>query len=158
MYLLDTNHLSGLLENDLNVVARCQLLWADAVSTCAVVRGELIYMAEKSDRRDENLTRIRGLLDDLRIYPVDDITADTYGALKAKLIQTLGPKEPRKRRQFEFDDLGISDNDLWIAAVAQQWNLVVVSIDSDFQRIHQATGLPVENWLSPPAGQPTDEP
>ncbi|WP_373270749.1 PIN domain-containing protein [Nostoc sp. T09] len=44
-------------------------------------------------------------------------------------------------------DLGFDENDLWIAAVALQYSLIVVSADSDFQRIQQVRKLSVESWL-----------
>lgn len=42
--------------------------------------------------------------------------------------------------------LRIYDNDLWIAAIALQHNLILVSADSDFQRIQTVRPLSVENW------------
>jgi predicted nucleic acid-binding protein len=37
-----------------------------------------------------------------------------------------------------MEKIGVSDNDLWIAAISIHLGLVVVSEDNDFQRIKQA--------------------
>lgn len=50
-----------------------------------------------------------------------------------------GPKDRRKRRGFK-------DNDLWIASVAIQHNLILVSNDSHIMRLSGVVGLRVENW------------
>ena len=45
-------------------------------------------------------------------------------------------------------NLGFDENDLWIAAVALQNDLIVVSSDSDFQRIKQVENkLTIESWV-----------
>ncbi|HOS91689.1 MAG TPA: type II toxin-antitoxin system VapC family toxin [Armatimonadota bacterium] len=157
MYLLDTNSLSQILKGDPALDAWLDAKDDAALATCVVVRGELVYMAENSDRRAENLQDTEALLAGLTIHDIDEATADAYGQIKAAIFRCFGPKEKAKRRQTEWKTLGVDENDVWIAAVAKQRGLTVVSVDSDFQRIHQATGLPVENWLSPPTGQPTDE-
>jgi tRNA(fMet)-specific endonuclease VapC len=49
MYLLDTNHCSRIIDGDQNVIQALNNLGDTIVATCAIVRGELIYMAHKSD-------------------------------------------------------------------------------------------------------------
>ena len=149
MYLLDTNHLSQLLDRDLHLTARLAALGDVAVSTCVIVRGELIFMAAKSERRATNLARVEALLSSLPVYSVAAATADWYGTLKAALIDHFGPKERAKRRRTTLVSVGISENDLWIAAIARCRDLVLVSADSDFARIQSVTELQVESWLKP---------
>lgn len=62
-------------------------------------------------------------------------------------MKQFGPKEKTKRRKTKITELGFDENDLWIAAIALQHNLTIVSADSDFQRIQQARALSVECWL-----------
>ncbi|MCC5644981.1 PIN domain-containing protein [Nostoc sp. CHAB 5824] len=66
---------------------------------------------------------------------------DVYGSLKGEIVKHFGPKNKAKRRKFTVQDLGFSDNDLWIASTALHYNLTVVSADSDFQRIQQVQNL-----------------
>ena len=104
-------------------------------------------MAQNSERKDENLKRFRDFLDDIEIYPIDEKTADVYGELKTSFMKCFGPREKRKRSKTKAHELGVDDNDLWIAAVAKQYGLTVVSGDKHFERIAQADhDLGVENW------------
>lgn len=48
MYLLDTNHCSAAILSDLNVLNRLASVGDTLVSTCVIVQGELIDMAERS--------------------------------------------------------------------------------------------------------------
>ena len=98
-YLLDTNHCSRVLENDPAVLQRLAALGNATVATCAIVRGELIFMAEFSQQRAVNLHRVEALLSSITVYPVDEEVADWYGSLKARLLDRFGPKAKTKRRK-----------------------------------------------------------
>ncbi|MFM6197596.1 MAG: PIN domain-containing protein, partial [Dolichospermum sp.] len=63
-----------------------------------------------------------------------------------KIMERFAPKERNKRRKTKITDLGIGENDLWIAATAIENNLIVISCDRDFQKIQQAWDFPLENW------------
>ena len=56
-----------------------------------------------------------------------------YAKLKAKIMDKFAPKERNKRRKTKITDLGIGENDLWIAATAIENNLIVVYRISKFQ-------------------------
>ena len=83
----------------------------------------------------------------MEIYPIDKETADTYGRLKSAIIDHFGPKERARRRKATTEKLSFQENDLWIAALAIRHQLIVVSTDSDFQRIKEVWDLPVETWI-----------
>jgi tRNA(fMet)-specific endonuclease VapC len=72
-----------------------------------------------------------------------------HGQLKAALINQFAPKEKRQRRRTKITDIGFDDNDLWIVAIAIQHNLILVSTDSDFQRIKTVRDLTIETWYTP---------
>jgi len=148
MYLLDTTHCSRLLQGHPEVTRKLQQLGDVFVATCAIVCGELIFMAHKSQCRDENLRRVQEFFGDIQVYPVDEQTADIYGRLKCAILDRFGPREKAKRRKARTDKLGFSENDLWIAAIAKQHRLTVVSADGDFRRMREAADVSLETWLS----------
>ncbi|MGB3532349.1 MAG: PIN domain-containing protein [Microcoleaceae cyanobacterium] len=61
-------------------------------------------------------------------------------------MKQFAPKEKSKRRKTRLIDIGFDDNDLWIAAIAIQHNLILVTTDSDFQRIKTVINLSIETW------------
>ncbi len=146
MYLLDTNHCSAIIFGEPSVIRRVTEVEMN-IAICVIVQGELIYMMEKSAQRETNLARLAEFLEDIRIYRITEDTATHYGQLKAELFNEFAPKEKSKRRKTKIPDLGFGENDLWIAAVALQHNLTIVSGDSDFQRMQQARTLSLESWL-----------
>lgn len=147
MYLLDTNHCSQAILGNTNVLLRLEYIENSVITTCAIVQGELIDMAERSQRKESNLVLINRFLTGIYIHNVDGFTATIYGQLKAALFNQFAPKEKSLRRKTKITDLGFDENDLWIAAVALQHGLTVVSADSDFQRIQQVRTLTIESWL-----------
>jgi hypothetical protein len=73
-----------------------------------------------------------------------------YGQLKSDIFNCFAPTDVSKRRKASITSLGFGDNDLWIAAIALQHQLTLVSCDSDFQRMQQARSFPLESWMSKP--------
>ncbi|NJM20786.1 MAG: type II toxin-antitoxin system VapC family toxin [Richelia sp. RM2_1_2] len=147
MYLLDTNHCSAIILGEPNVIRRVNELGENNIFTCVIVQGELTFMMEKSQRRETNLAQLAEFLEDIRIYRITEETATIYGQIKAALFNQFAPKEKSKRRKSKVTDLGFDENDIWIAAIALENNLTVVSRDSDFLRIQQVKTLTVESWI-----------
>lgn len=104
-------------------------------------------MAQHSQQRAANLARVQAFLEDIRLYFIDEATTDIYGQFKAEIIARFGPRERSRRRQTRIEELGVGENDLWIAATALRHNLTIVSSDSDFERMRQVRAFPLENWL-----------
>jgi tRNA(fMet)-specific endonuclease VapC len=147
MYLLDTNHCSRLIFGDARIVQRAAQEESPHLRTCTIVQGELVYMVEKSQRQADNRAVLIEFLQDMLIYPIDNQTAQIYGQLKSQIFSHFAPKEANKRRKATLTSLGFSDNDLWIAAVALQHTLTLVSCDSDFERLQEVQPLPTESWM-----------
>lgn len=148
MYLLDTNHCSKIIFGDQVIINKLQEIDNNLIATNVIVAGELIFMAQKSEYKNDNLTKVRAFLDDINIYTFNEETIYIYGELKAKVIDKFGPKEKEKKRKFTIQNLGISDNDLWIASTVIQENLILVSTDKDFLRIKEVYDFSLENWLN----------
>jgi tRNA(fMet)-specific endonuclease VapC len=147
MYLLDTNHCSAAILGNSNVLNRIAKIENSLVTTCVIVQGELVDMAERSERRESNLAVVNRFLQGIYIHSIDESTATIYGQLKAALFNEFAPKEKSKRRKTTITNLGFGENDIWIAAIAMQHNLTLVSADSDFVRIKQVKNLTIESWI-----------
>ncbi len=124
--LLDTNILIGILAKDEAILSR--LVETDAVFLPIIALGELYFGAFKSAHPDDNAERIDSLAASTAILYCDGTTALHYGRIKTGLRAKGRP---------------IPENDIWIAAVAQQHGLTVVSRDLHFREIED---LPVEEW------------
>jgi tRNA(fMet)-specific endonuclease VapC len=101
--------------------------------------------------------------DELRVFidtnlpMVLDVTKATrvyYGLLRASVFEKYAPNAKRRsglRPEQLIDpvtsrELGIQENDLWMAAQALQYNLVFVTNDK-IERIREACAdLQIENW------------
>ena len=125
-YLLDTNIVIALFANELALIQR--LGEAEEVFTPSVVLGELYYGARKSKRVKENLMRIEEFAMRSIVLGCDAETARRYGEVKNGLRQRGCP---------------IPENDIWIAAIALQYDLTLVARDVHFGEVD---GLEVEAW------------
>jgi tRNA(fMet)-specific endonuclease VapC len=94
----------------------------------STVLGELYYGARKSSHATANLGRIEELAAAVTILPCDAITARLYGEIKASLRSKGRP---------------IPENDIWIAAVAEQYGLSLATRDEHFNNV---AGLAAERW------------
>jgi tRNA(fMet)-specific endonuclease VapC len=147
-YLLDTNHCSFLLKGHPGLIRKMEELGDVPTLTCVIVQGELVFMAHRSDHPSANEERIHEFLRGIEVLPVDADTADSYGRLKAAVIERFGPKEKAKRRRTYLAELGFQENDLWIAAIAQRHGLTLVTADRDFARLSPLAAIALENWLA----------
>ena len=148
MYLLDTNHCSRAILKDSQVLGRLKTIDNSLVATSVISQGELVDMAERSQRSQQNLILVQNFLKGIYIYNIDETTASLYGQTKASIFNKFAPKEKSKRRKTKIVNLGFDENDLWIAAVALQHQLTIVLADSDFLRIKQAiSNISVESWI-----------
>ncbi len=148
MYLLDTNHASRIMDGkDAALVGHIQAVNTSDLCLCPIVAGELVFMVEKSTRRNENQKQMDALIGLLHMLDVTEPVAREYGRLKMALVARFGPRARRGRAETTLRDVGVSDNDLWIAAVARHYGATLVSRDGDFQRIGDVVELRRESWL-----------
>lgn len=125
-YLLDTNIVIALFAGETAIAKR--LRDADEVFVPSIALGEMYYGALKSTRSAENLARIEELVSDVAVLICDRETAKSYGQVKDGLRQKGKP---------------IPENDIWIAAIAFQHDLTLVTRDNHFGEIEH---LRVELW------------
>ena len=124
--LLDTNILIGILAKDEAILSR--LVETEAVFLPSIALGELYFGAFKSAHPDDNAERIDRLAASTAVFYCDGTTALHYGRIKTGLRAKGRP---------------IPENDIWIAAIARQHSLTVVSRDLHFR---ETENLPVEEW------------
>ena len=125
-HLLDTNIVIAMFAGEAAIQERREN--ADKVFLPSPVVGELCYGARKSSRPIENLTRVNRLIQDFQVIPCNLETAQWYGIIKNEL-----------RRKGRL----IPDNDIWIAAIAMQRGLILVTRDSHFDEVES---LQTEYW------------
>ena len=125
-FLLDTNIVIALFGDD--DVVKEKLTTAEEVFIPNIVIGELIYGAHKSSRSMQNLERIDDFIESNVILGTNTETARDYAEIKLDLQQKGRP---------------IPENDIWIAAIAAQNELVLVSRDTHFAEIDE---LQLEIW------------
>ena len=120
--ILDTNVIIRFLNGNSEV--RSAIYGIKNICIPAVVIGELLFGAEKSQKRDLNRKNYLAFCEP---YPVLDVTqkvADEYGKLK-KDLQVHGNIMP--------------ENDMWIAATAIANDMTVITQDKHFEHISNLT-------------------
>lgn len=122
--LLDTNIVIDLLANEGSVVDRFPRDMGFYIPS--IVVGELYFGAYYSGRIESNPERIDAFLEKATVLAADRLTASHYASIRRLLRQKGKP---------------IPENDVWIAALAQQHDLKVATRDSHFTLID---GLKVE--------------
>ncbi len=124
--LLDTNSIIGIFANDLSLIN--SLAEANEVFVPNIALGELYYGAQKSNHVEENIERINEFADSSSVLFCDTETSRQYGKIKNSLRLKGRP---------------IPENDIWIAAIAEQHKLTLISRDEHFKEID---GLLIMRW------------
>jgi tRNA(fMet)-specific endonuclease VapC len=129
-YYLDTNiciyFLKGMYTQLLDKITSHK---PDDIKIPSLVKAELLYGAEKSQEREENLEKVLKFL-----LPYEIVSFDDTGAVKYSII----------RVEIERAGSIIGPNDLIISAIVlSRGGTLVTNNDKEFVRI---PGLSVENW------------
>ncbi len=125
-FLLDSNFVIALLAEEPDAMQRLRAGVSAFVP--AIVLGELYFGAQKSQRVEDNVARVDEFAAGNTVLVCDTATAQHYGRVKDKLRQKGRP---------------IPDNDIWIASVALQYGLVLLTRDEHFTEVDD---LQVEGW------------
>jgi tRNA(fMet)-specific endonuclease VapC len=169
VYLLDTNIASALwdegdehhddaLEFARNAAASGDVLYVSRITIAEIEYGYELYTSKDPNRRRKAEANMRAFT---RIKDIDENTTQPYAKIRAELYRQHAPKKPsgkiknvRPERLIDKTtgaDLGIQENDLWIAAIAVEYNMILVS-DDRMQHIKDACpNLKIIKWKRPPA-------
>ncbi|MCB0197177.1 MAG: type II toxin-antitoxin system VapC family toxin [Anaerolineae bacterium] len=124
--LLDTNIVIAFFAQEQDISDRMEA--AEAFFIPSIVLGELYFGARKSGKPAQNLKLIDELAAKTKILDCNAETAQQYGQLKATLRRKGRP---------------IPENDIWIAAIAVQHNLTLITRDAHF---NQVDDLSITTW------------
>ena len=123
--LLDTNVIIAFFSGEKAV---SQQFMDAEVFVSSTVLGELFYGARKSVHAAANLARIEQFAASIQVLSCDAATAQIYGRTRDKLRSKGRP---------------IPENDIWIAALAKQHRLPVITQDKHFNLVR---GIKVRIW------------
>ncbi len=126
-FLLDTNILIALFKEEKAIIEKLSEQ-NNICYTSFITIGELYYGAFNSFKIEENLLQLSKLRQVIPILKSSDTTSMLYGKIKTGLKQKGKP---------------IPENDIWIAALAKEHDLILVTRDKHFEEIEE---LKVEKW------------
>ena len=116
--ILDTNALSAVADNEPAAVRIFRR--AASIELPVIVLGEYRFGIAHSRRRAEYEKWLGELIEATRVLPVDGETTGHYARIRAELKKAGHP---------------IPSNDLWIAALARQHRLPLMSRDAHFDAV-----------------------
>jgi len=123
--IIDTNIVSAAIDEEMPVITHLARVTAIIPR---IILGYLYYGAYAPTRVDDNLERIASLLEGYSVLSCDEYTARQFGIVRAALKMKGRP---------------IPENDVWIAALAMQYNLPLITRDKHFTEVD---GLIIERW------------
>jgi tRNA(fMet)-specific endonuclease VapC len=124
--LLDTNIVIELFKGNPAVAAHFQSYQSAKIPFA--VLGELYLGAYRSSNPIKHLKQVNDFSAKCNVLHADNNTANNYTLIKTALLNKGKP---------------IPENDMWIAAVARQHQLNLVTRDKHFNEID---GLSIEHW------------
>ena len=135
-YLLDTSTCSLLMQDNIRVKGRLDSLTeSDYHFTCPIVKGEIFFGIVRlpaGKRRQDLERRANELFATVPCDPIPERAVKVYAQIKIA-------------SQEQGTSLG--ECDLWIAATALALDAILVTSNSDYQRI-AGLGLRLEDWTS----------
>jgi len=116
--LLDTSVIIHTFKNNADIKARLSTF--SEIFVPSIAAGELFYGAYCSANIKKHLDQSHKFLQNYAILIPDLATADLYGSIKAAL---------------KYKGKPIPENDIWIAAIAVQYELPLFTSDKHFKEI-----------------------
>ena len=125
-FLLDTNIIVAWLKGDTTIAGKIDK--AKEIHIPVIVLGELYYGALYSTQVEKNIQQIKNIIVIYNILMIDEETTIAYGNIKAALRKKGKP---------------IPENDIWIAALAMRYELILITRDKHFKEIES---IKVKSW------------
>jgi predicted nucleic acid-binding protein len=117
MYLFDTMILSYLIRQDpLAALYRSELTSGEPIFVSCQTVGEIRFGAVKINWGPDRIQKALKIVNHFAVLPLDEATATIYGDIRAGASRLGRP---------------LLSQDAWILATAKQYNLILVSHDSD---------------------------
>jgi tRNA(fMet)-specific endonuclease VapC len=129
-YMLDTNICIHVMKNYPEKLREKFNALADQLCISSITFGELHYGAEKSARRDHNLTAIEHFVARLDVLPFAEKAAAHYGQVRAELERAGTPSGP---------------HDMQIGGHARSEGLIIVT--NNMREFKRMPGVRAENWV-----------
>lgn len=130
-YLLDTNILIYTIKNRPEEVRKTFNLHAGQMAVSTITVGELIFGAERSEKPEQNLADIEGLIARLEVLNFDSDAATHFGQIRAELYSEGKP---------------IGPYDMMIAGHARSKGLILIT--NNLKEFKRVDGLRIDNWVS----------
>ncbi len=113
--LLDTSAVIELFKG--NPLVSSRLEKETTITIPSIVLGELYFGVYRSSNPVKHMQQVKQFIDNCEVFPIDAETAEIYAIVKNNLLKKGKP---------------IPENDIWIAAIAKQCNLFLVTFDKHF--------------------------
>ncbi|MCB9034172.1 MAG: type II toxin-antitoxin system VapC family toxin [Chitinophagales bacterium] len=115
--IVDSNIVIAILNGEKKVTIKLE---KQKVYIPSIVIGELYYGANQSKLSTKNKEKIEVFASKCTILLIDEATGKEYGIIKSELKQKGKP---------------IPENDIWIAALAKQYDIPIATRDKHFKQI-----------------------
>jgi tRNA(fMet)-specific endonuclease VapC len=129
-YMLDTNICIYVMKNYPQDLREKFNALAEQLCISSITLGELHYGAEKSARREHNLTAIEHFVAHLDVLPFAEKAAAHYGQVRAELERAGTPSGP---------------HDMQIGGHARSEGLIIVT--NNMREFTRMPGVRAENWI-----------
>ena len=122
------------------------IVWVCPISLAEIEWGLRTTNATDAQRR----AQCRRLIEDNAldfVRPIETTTRDSYAEIMHRIWQAH-PPAIGQRTQRHLSELGVDVNDVWIAAVALEHGLILLTADGMDTIRNCVPHLAVENWLA----------
>jgi tRNA(fMet)-specific endonuclease VapC len=128
-YLLDTNICIHFFKGQFDLKKKIEQIGYDKFAISEITLAELIYGAEKSQKKDKNIIVVENFIEKITIIPIFE-SIKIYGKEKARL---------------KSKGTSISDLDLFIGATAIVNDMILITRNvREFERMEN---IKIENWI-----------